>query len=100
MALAAPRGTRHFARTRVIAASPLPTVPAKKPAPKIVTSLAPAPDEPPPPQRMVFGEDLVEGNVLGPDGETIRLMPVVTHSSLIEIRRDFLPETVKSLEDF
>ncbi len=100
MSLAAPRGGRHFAPARVIAEYPVAEAAPKHPRAKIVTTPAPAPDEPPPPQRMIFGEDLVEGSVLGPDGEIIRMLPVVTHSSLIEIRKDFLPETAKSLEDF
>ncbi len=102
LSLAAPRVGRHFARTRVMAAaSRAPAAgPERAPAPRIVVSPTPAPDAPPPPQRMVFGEDLVEGSVLGPDGELIRMMPRVAQPSLIEIRRAFVPEMVKSLEDF
>lgn len=48
---------------------------------------------------MVFGEDLVEGSVLGPDGEILRIVPPVEQPSLIEIRRHFLPEMLKTLED-
>ncbi len=97
---AAPGGGRHFARTRVIAGSPVPPAAPKRPAPRIVTSPAPAPDDPPPPQRMVFGDDLVDGSVRGPDGEIIRMMPRIAEPSLIEIRQHFVPEMVKSLEDF
>jgi RNA polymerase sigma-70 factor (ECF subfamily) len=100
MTLAAPRGGRHFARTRVIAESLIPLAPPKRSVPKIVTSPAPAPDEPPPPQRMIFGDDLVDGTVQGPDGEIIRMMPRIVEPSLIEIRQHFVPEMVKSLEDF
>ena len=98
---AAPRAGRHFARARVMAAaSRAPAAQAQRaPAPKIVVSPAPPTDDPPPPQRMVFGEDLVEGSVLGPDGEIIRMIPPVEQPSLIEIRRDFLPEMLKTLED-
>jgi RNA polymerase sigma factor (sigma-70 family) len=98
IAFTAPRGGHHFARTRLIAELPV-LATAKRPTPKIVTSPPPAPDEPPPPQRMVFGEELVEGSVLGPDGEIIRMMPPVVEPSLIEIRRHFVPEMLKSLED-
>jgi RNA polymerase sigma-70 factor (ECF subfamily) len=98
MSLAAPRAGRHFARAQVIAASPAPR--PKTAQPRIVTTPTPAPDAPPPPQRMVFGEDLVEGSVLGPDGEIIRMMPPVKQPSLIEIRREFVPEMLKTLEDY
>ena len=98
---AAPRAGRHFARTRVMAAaSPTPAATVQRPpTPRIVVSPAPGADDPPPLQRMVFGEDLVEGSVLGPDGEILRIVPPVEQPSLIEIRRHFLPEMLKTLED-
>jgi len=98
---AAPRAGRHFARTRVMAAASRVPAPAPQstPAPKIVVSPGPPTDAPPPPQRMVFGEDLVEGSVVGPDGEIVRMMPPVKQPSLIEIRRQFVPEMLKTLED-
>ena len=98
---AAPRTGRHFARTRVMAAaSRAPAAaPQRTPAPRIVVSPAPSTDAPPPPQRMVFGEDLVEGSVLGPDGEIVRMIPPVEEPSLIEIRHHFVPEMLKTLED-
>jgi RNA polymerase sigma-70 factor (ECF subfamily) len=101
ISLAVPRAGRHFARTRVmVAASSAPAaVPQRKPVPKIVVSPAPPSDAPPPPQRMVFGEDLVEGSVLGPDGERIQMLLPVEQPSLIEIRRHFVPEMLKTLED-
>jgi RNA polymerase sigma-70 factor, ECF subfamily len=92
---------RHFARGRVMAAAPrAPAAPPQRtPAPRIVVSPAPSTDAPPPPQRMVFGEDLVEGSVVGPDGEIIRMIPHVDEPSLIELRQHFLPEMLKTLED-
>jgi RNA polymerase sigma factor (sigma-70 family) len=51
-------------------------------------------------QRIPFEDDLVEGNVKGPEGEIITSPPPAVHSSLIEIRQHFVPEMVKSLEDF
>jgi hypothetical protein len=48
---------------------------------------------------MVFGEDLVEGSVVGPDGEIVRMIPPVEEPSLIEIRHHFVPEMLKTLED-
>ena len=100
-ALSAPKAGPHFARTRVIAAASQvgPTVPQRTPAPRIVVSPSPTPDAPPPPQRMVFGEDLVEGSVLGPDGERVQMIPPLAEPSLIEIRRHFVPEMLKTLED-
>ena len=98
---AAPRAGRHFARSQVMAAASRAPAAAvqRAPAPRIVISPAPPTDAPPPPQRMVFGEDLVEGSVLGPDGEIIRMIPPVEEPSLIEIRQHFVPEMLKTLED-
>src|SRR5207244_4281484 len=50
-------------------------------------------------QHMVFGADLIEGTVRGPDGEIVRLIRPAPQPSLIELRRDFVPEMVKSLEE-
>jgi hypothetical protein len=96
MSLAAPASGRHFARTRVIAASPK----AQKPAPRIVTTQTPAPDAPPPPQHMEFGDDVVEGTLFGPEGEPIVSIRPAAQPSLIELRREFVPEMLKSLENF
>jgi len=101
ISLAAPKAGRHFARTRVIAAASHVEVaaPQRTPVPKIVVSSASPTDAAPPPQRMVFGEDLVEGSVVGPDGEIVRMIPPVEEPSLIEIRHHFVPEMLKTLED-
>jgi RNA polymerase sigma factor (sigma-70 family) len=50
-------------------------------------------------QRFVFGDEAVLGDVKGPDGERLVVVPRVVHSSLIEIRQHFVPEMVKGLED-
>jgi len=50
-------------------------------------------------QRFVFGDEDVLGDVKGPDGETLVVVPRVAHPSLIEIRQHFVPEMVKGLED-
>lgn len=93
---------KHFARTRVIAAESRPGAPspaAKPPASaKPPTQQSPAPI--PPPQVFVFDPDSVEGSIVGPDGEQIRVLQPVMHSSLIEIRRHFVAELVKTMEDF
>ena len=46
-----------------------------------------------------FEDDKVEGDLQRPDGELIDSVRKVKHSSLIEIRKDFIPEMLKSLED-
>ncbi len=46
-----------------------------------------------------FDDDNVEGDLQRPDGELIDSVRKVKHSSLIEIRKDFIPEMLKSLED-
>lgn len=46
-----------------------------------------------------FEDDLVEGDLQAPDGELINSIGNVKHDSLIEIRKDFIPEMLKSLED-
>jgi hypothetical protein len=46
-----------------------------------------------------FEDDMVEGDLQRPDGELSNSLKKTQHSSLIEIRRDFIPEMLKSLED-
>ena len=46
-----------------------------------------------------FEDDMVEGDLQRPDGELVNSLGKTQHSSLIEIRRDFIPEMLKSLED-
>jgi hypothetical protein len=46
-----------------------------------------------------FEDDTVEGDLARPDGELISSQKKAEHSSLIEIRKDFIPEMLKSLED-
>lgn len=46
-----------------------------------------------------FEDDMVEGDLQRPDGELINALKDVKHDSLIEIRKDFIPEMLKSLED-
>jgi hypothetical protein len=46
-----------------------------------------------------FEDDMVEGDLQRPDGELIDSVRKAKHSSLIEIRKDFIPEMLKSLED-
>lgn len=46
-----------------------------------------------------FEDDMVEGDLQRPDGELVDSVKKARHSSLIEIRKDFIPEMLKSLED-
>jgi hypothetical protein len=46
-----------------------------------------------------FEDDMVEGDLQRPDGELLQGDRKLKHSSLIEIRKDFVPEMLKSLED-
>jgi hypothetical protein len=92
--------SRHFARTRVIAeesisVSPFSAKPAvfrrpstrREPEPELTTQL------------FVFDPDEIEGGFAGPEGEAIVVAPPIVHSSLIDIRRHFVPEMLKTLED-
>ncbi len=46
-----------------------------------------------------FEDDTVEGDLQRPDGENVSANAKAQHSSLIEIRKDFIPEMLKTLED-
>src|SRR6516225_510819 len=46
-----------------------------------------------------FEDDTVEGDLQRPDGELVSSQKKAEHSSLIEIRKDFIPEMLRSLED-
>jgi hypothetical protein len=46
-----------------------------------------------------FEDDNVEGDLQRPDGELVSSINKAQHESLIEIRKDFIPEMLKSLED-
>jgi hypothetical protein len=46
-----------------------------------------------------FEDDNVEGDLQRPDGELITSIPQAKETSLIEIRRNFIPEILKMIED-
>jgi len=46
-----------------------------------------------------FDDDVVEGELQRPDGEYIDTRRKAKHSTLIKIRKDFIPEMLKSAED-
>jgi RNA polymerase sigma-70 factor (ECF subfamily) len=91
----------HFVRTQVIAAEPGPSV--RTPMAKTPASARPAApvmqEAPPPVQVMVFEPDAVEGELARPDSDVDVVVRPAVHSSLIEIRRDFMAELAKTMED-
>jgi hypothetical protein len=46
-----------------------------------------------------FSGDTIEGDLIRPEGTTIDARDFAKHSSLIKIRKDFIPEIIKSAED-
>jgi len=46
-----------------------------------------------------FEDDVVEGELLKPEGDFVGSRPKPKQSSLIKIREDFVPEMVKSVND-
>ena len=46
-----------------------------------------------------FDDDVVEGDLVRPDGEFLGSRTAAKHSSLIKIRENFIPEMLKSAED-
>jgi hypothetical protein len=46
-----------------------------------------------------FSGDTIEGDLIRPEGSTIDARDFAKHSSLIRIRKDFIPEIIKSAED-
>ena len=88
-----PRPVRHIAAAPKTPAAP--PSPAAKPAPT-----RPDATEVPSVQRFNFEDDQLLGDIQGPEGEPLIVLTKAEHSSLIEIRWHFVPEMVKSLEDF
>jgi hypothetical protein len=46
-----------------------------------------------------FSGDTIEGDLIRPEGSTVDARDFAKHSSLIRIRKDFIPEIIKSAED-
>jgi hypothetical protein len=46
-----------------------------------------------------FTGDTIEGDLVKPEGSTVDARDFAKHSSLIRIRKDFIPEIIKSAED-
>ena len=58
------------------------------------SSNVPAPD-----QEMTFTDELVQGQLVRPDGESTRVRRRAAGISLIRIREHFVPEMLKSVEN-
>jgi len=54
-----------------------------------------------PPKTKVydFSGDTIEGDLIKPEGSTVDARDFAKHSSLIRIRKHFIPEIIKSAED-
>ncbi len=50
-------------------------------------------------QLFVFDDDAIQGGLVGPEGEPIRVVTPMPQPSLIELRRHLVPEILKSLEE-
>ena len=46
-----------------------------------------------------FTGDTIEGDLIKPEGSSVDARDFAKHSSLIRIRKDFIPEIIKSAED-
>lgn len=46
-----------------------------------------------------FSGDTIEGDLIRPEGSNVDARNFANHSSLIRIRKDFIPEIIKSAED-
>ena len=46
-----------------------------------------------------FSGDTIEGDLVKPEGSTVDARDFAKHGSLIKIRKDFIPEIIKSAED-
>ena len=46
-----------------------------------------------------FSGDTIEGDLIRPEGTTVDARDFAKHSSLIRIRKSFIPEIIKSAED-
>ncbi len=68
----------------------------------MLTSIAAADDKKAPAGKVKtydFSGDTIEGDLVKPEGSTVDARDFAKHSSLIRIRKDFIPEIIKSAED-
>lgn len=73
----------------------------------ILPSVAPAQTQPRPPkaepqrvQRFDFENDKVIGTLVRPDGDIVDGHGKARHPSLVQARKSFVPEMIKSARDF
>jgi RNA polymerase sigma factor (sigma-70 family) len=95
----APAANAHRRSLAADAVTPVPRAPshpAETPMRAQGTSQAPIA---PAVQRFDFEDDVVDGILQRPDGDRVEGAVAAKHPSLIELRRQFVPEMVKSLED-
>jgi RNA polymerase sigma-70 factor (ECF subfamily) len=101
-AATAPAPASRRALPRPAPAADAPAAPPQAPPAPRPSRLRAAVPEPLPPlrQEFHFGDDIIAGTLYGPEGEpVVGPPPIAPQPSLIEIRRDLLPEIVKSLEE-
>jgi hypothetical protein len=74
----------------------------------MLTGLAAADDKKPAPaagggnakvKTYDFSGDTIEGDLVKPEGSTVDARDFAKHSSLITLRKNFIPEIIKSAED-
>ena len=96
-----------------VAAAAVTTVLARVASPTATAGAAPTPvvrhaarphpsanaEPEPAPLKFFFDDDTVDGGYVGPDGEQIFAPTRAAQPSLIEIRRELIPEILKSLEE-
>jgi hypothetical protein len=56
-------------------------------------------DAPPKVKVYDFSGDTIEGDLIRPEGSTVDARDFAKHASLIRIRKNFIPEIIKSAED-
>jgi DNA-directed RNA polymerase specialized sigma24 family protein len=81
-----------------VSAPPRPTRSQAPTAPESASSPSPS-ASPVPAQHLDFDGDTVEGELQNPDATFVRGLTGEKKPSLIELRRDFVPELLKGLED-
>ena len=73
--------------------------PAAKPAKPAAAAGAPTGNAPPRVRNYDFDADVIDGELVRPEGEFLAARRGAEHGSLIRVRTDFIREIVKSAED-
>jgi hypothetical protein len=91
---------KALAMALLLNASILGTAWAAKADTASATDTTPAKEElQPAAKHFDFEDDQVEGDIQRPDGFLITAIQEAKHKSLIDIRTNFVPEMIKSMED-